>query len=637
MNEKDVINWVVFDAEANGLHPDKFYCVSYEDHLGESKTLTEYDEIREFFTKYDYYVGHNIRRWDLPHLERVVEIDVAGKVIDTLAIAWYLDPKRKKNGLDDFAPELGLEKPKIHSWHNQELKDYIHRCEQDVKINIALWRQQYTHLFEIYEDRSEVFRFLGYLDFKMRSAALAEESGWKLDLDLCESELDRLSTLKEEKFSELQAAMPKVPVYKTFKKPKVFKKADGSISALGQVWIERLRDLGLPEDYEEEVEEISGYNEPNPNSHQQIKNWLYDLGWKPQTFKYVRDKTSGEIKEIPQVNKTKQEGGGVCESVQKLYEKEPSLELLDGYSILSHRISILNGFLKNVDEDGYLVAAVSGLTNTLRFKHTVIVNLPKIDTPYSENLRRCLIAPDDTQELCGSDMAGIEDRLKQHYLYPYDPDYVAQLQDEDYDAHLDIAVLGGLMTESEAEQYKSGTGAPKLKTIRGIAKNANYACQYGAGASRIAITAGIGMDEAKQLHKTYWEKNWAIKACAEDQVVKTVNDQKWLYNPISGFWYSLRTEKDRFSTLVQGSAVYCFDIWVSHVLADRPQITGQFHDEIILTVDKGHAYFDEETHKYYGPLVDWLKECIAQTNDFLELNVLLDIDVQVGDNYADIH
>ena len=119
----------------------------------------------------------------------------------------------------------------------------------------------------------------------------------------------------------------------------------------------------------------------------------------------------------------------------------------------------------------------------------------------------------------------------------------------------------------------------------------------------------------------------AIKAVAAEQKVKTVDEQMWLFNPISRFWYSLRFEKDIFSTLVQGSAVYVFDTWVSHILADRPQLTGQFHDEIILTVKKGKQ---EE-------IKEWLKDCIRQVNDFLKLNVKLDIDVQFGHRYSEIH
>lgn len=639
MDVKETIRYVVFDAEADGLTPSKFYCLSYHDYNGDKGTLTDYEDIRSFFKSYDFYIGHNIIRWDLPNLERVVGITVPKRVIDTLGVSWYLEPKSKKNGLDDYGDELGVQKPKIFSWYDQKLEDYIYRCQEDVEINIRLWRKQYTQLFEIYEDRDEIFRLLAYLSFKLQSAALAEVSKWKLDIDLCNKELSRLEELKEEKYIILQQSMPKVPIIKVKTRPKKLYRKDGSPTALGQAWYERLKEHGLPDDYDGEIKEVVDYQEGNPDSHVQKKDWLYSLGWVPQTFKYQRNKETGDIKEIPQINKTKQEGGGVCESVQKLYDKDPSLEHLDNYSILSHRISILKGFLRDVDEDGYLQAKVSGLTNTMRFKHAEIVNLPKPETPFGENLRACLISPEG-KELCGSDMSGLEDRLKQHYLYPYDPDYVSELQDDDYDSHLDIAVLGGLLTEAEAEAYKNGDHSKKA--VRSIAKNTNYCAQYGGGKKRISITAGVDDATASNLYEAYWKKNWAIRACSKDQIVKEVLNsneemQKWLYNPISGFWYSLRTEKDVFSTLVQGSAAYCFDTWVSHILADRPEITAQFHDEVVLTVDKGHSHFNKETHKWEGPIVDWLKDCIEETNEFLQLNVKLDIDVQFGHRYSEIH
>jgi DNA polymerase I-like protein with 3'-5' exonuclease and polymerase domains len=167
----------------------------------------------------------------------------------------------------------------------------------------------------------------------------------------------------------------------------------------------------------------------------------------------------------------------------------------------------------------------------------------------------------------------------------------------------------------------------KIKTIRSIAKNTNYAAQYGAGASRIAITANVSAHEAKNLHETYWKRNWAIKAVAEEQKVKEVDGQMWLKNPVNGFWYSLRTKKDIFSTLVQGTASYCFDIWLRFVLSKRPQVTGQFHDEFIIEVRKGNR---EKVTAY-------LRDAIRKTNEFLKLNRELDISIQFGDSYAEIH
>ena len=61
-----------------------------------------------------------------------------------------------------------------------------------------------------------------------------------------------------------------------------------------------------------------------------------------------------------------------------------------------------------------------------------------------------------------------------------------------------------------------------------------------------------------------------------------------MINPINGIAYSLRTEKDRFSTLCQGTGSYFFDCWVDNVIEKFKNkygyktLTGSFHDEIIL-------------------------------------------------------
>lgn len=223
------------------------------------------------------------------------------------------------------------------------------------------------------------------------------------------------------------------------------------MSVAGEEWFTFIADRGLSPDYDGVVDYIKDWKEPNPNSHDQIKSWLYSLGWEPSTFQYKRDKDTGDVRKIAQVAQDKTKGPGLCPSVKKLIAKEPKLELLNGLSILTHRISILNGFLENVDDKGYIKAEIQGLTNTLRFKHKTIVNLPGVQNPYGEDIRGCLICPDG-YELCGSDMSSLEDRLKQHYIWPYDPEYVKEMSKPDFDPHLDLALSANALTEAEVKE-----------------------------------------------------------------------------------------------------------------------------------------------------------------------------------------
>ena len=195
----------------------------------------------------------------------------------------------------------------------------------------------------------------------------------------------------------------------------------------------------------------------------------------------------------------------------------------------------------------------------------------------------------------------------------------------DFDPHLTVAGLAGMLTEKQIQEYKDGDKTNK--PVRDIAKNGNYACQYGAGVSRLMITCAIDRRAATKLYDAYWELNWAVKKVASVQVVKTVGDQMWLKNPINGFYYSLREMKDVFSTLVQGTASYVFDMWVKYILEKRPQLTGQFHDEIILCIKEG---FEEECRE----LVTY---AINKLNETIKLNRELGIDIQFNKSYGKIH
>ena len=617
------MSYLIFDIEGDGLHPTKIWCMSYYD--GEvSNTTTDYNTMRKLLTSYDYYIGHNIARWDIPHLERLLDITVKGSIIDTLVLSWALYPQRRKHGLEEFGVEYGIPKPKIEDWHNLTVEEYSHRCAEDDKINTRLWSELWSKLMVLYDNnRDAALRYIKYLEFKIDCARKQEEYGWKLDIDKTKELLSQLESEEQTKVSQLQDAMPLKRIFKQKSMPKRMYKADGSITKLGEAWLTILSNHNLPKDHQEPVEIEVGSEAGNPASSVQIKDWLFSLGWKPQTYKHVRE-DSGAIREIPQINLEPKDGGGICPSIQSLYSIEPSLELLEGLGIIQHRLSMLRGFLENVQDNGYVQARVAGLTNTLRFKHAILVNLPRADKAYGKEIRSLLCSPDG-YELCGSDMVSLEDRIKQHYIYPHDPEYVNKMSHDDYDPHLDLAVMAGLMTQEQSDNYKANEKG--LKPIRSIAKGGNYACQYGAFPKRLAITCAISIEQATILHEGYWKLNWAIKEVAKTQTIKDIDGEMWLLNPVNNFWYSLRTEKDIFSTLVQGTASYVFDTWVRYIIQDGAKVIAQFHDEVIIAAKEGYRDY----------IKSFLVSCIDKTNNQLKLNRELGIDVQFGENYSEIH
>ena len=598
----------VFDIEADGIDATKIHCM-----------IANGEEVNRFFfknlTSDDVLIGHNIIRYDIPTIERLLNIKIKAQLIDTLALSWYLFPTINRHGLAQWGERLKIEKPIITDWENLSLEEYLHRCKEDVKINTKLWGLQKSLLIKIYEgDYQPLVR---YLSFKMKMAMLQEESKWKLDVDKANTLLNELELKNQEAIDELSKVMPKVDKIAKRKRPKLPFKQDGNLSVSGERWKVLAEDNGFTIEYDHEIEEVVGQDEPNPTSSKQVKDWLFSLGWKPMTFNFVDDR------EIPQV-KTKD--GELCKSIKKLSDLHPEVLVLDSMAVVKHRIGLVKGLLKN-EQNGYVQACIQGLTNTLRFKHAVCVNLPSARKPYGLEIRGLLTAKTDNTELCGSDMCSLEDRVKQHYMWEHDEEYVLEMSKPGFDPHLDLALSAKAITEQEMQDYKDGKKTDAISLLRYNYKGGNYALQYGAGIKTLAKQLGITMKEAKVISEAYWERNWSVKAIADSMVTKEVEGSTWQYNPVSKLWYSLRSDKDKFSTLCQGTGTYLFDMWVGFILKEREQLTANFHDEIILEVKKGNR----------DKCVKLLENSIQKVNSMLKLNRELQVDVQFGNNYSEIH
>lgn len=541
--------------------------------------------------------------------------------------------------------------------------------------------QRVTEDEEIYLDRfigdkveDYVNRILTFLCFKMDCARLQEKTMWEVDVEYLQESEKELLEHTEKSAKELESVMPPVPKYASRKRPaKPFKK-NGDLSASGLKWQEMSKAVaeGKKDDYGnplfiqgvDEITELVELVPPNINSVQQVKDFLFSKGWVPQNFEYKRDKEAFENwiqskptegshrgswkewkdskpkdREVPQISVAGEGGKELCPSIVKLAEVTPEIKALENYSMVKHRLGTVQGFLKNLKRGKYLQARVNGFTNTLRVRHAEVVNLPAANKPFAEAIRGCLIAGKGKISL-GADMSGIEDRTKHHFMIPYDPEYVSKMMEDDYDPHLETAVASGTVTPLEAQGYKMKTLDKEMMLIikgkRAVGKTTNYASVYGAGAAKLALTADISLKEAEAAVKGYWELNWAVKAIAEDMtVIKCDRGFSWLLNPLNGHLYSLRSVKDVFSTLAQGTGSYLFDMWVDQILTKqeekwgRKSLTGSFHDEVIIVV-KDKPEVVEAMEKVVRDSIDVVSEKFM-------LRRKLGCDCQFGYRYSEIH
>ena len=574
--------------------------------------------MRTFFEQSDTLIGHNIIRFDIPVAEKVLGIKIKAKLVDTLALSWYVNHTKPKHGLETYGEYYNVKKPEVTDWVNLTQEEYAHRCKEDVKINSRLWRDLDIKLSKLYPNDQDKWQFIKYLSFKMECAAEQEALKWKVDIESAMVYLYVWEAKKELKIGELADAMPKQILTKVQQRPKVMYKKDGELSAHGEKFEELRKQYKQPDSVQSFVVK-TGERQGNPNSPEQVKEWLYSIGWVPRTFKFVRG-PDGVERQVPQVRKD----GELCPSVIKLTSEDPAVAILDGLSVLSHRIAVLKGIIE-CESGGYVQATIAGMTNTLRFKHAKpLVNLPSVEKPYGKEIRGLLTAPEG-YVLCGADMTSLEDTTKRHYMKPLDPNYVAEMSRDGFDPHLDLAKHAGIISQEDIDKHNSGEKS--LKDLRKNYKVVNYSATYGVGAAKLARETGMSKKEAQKLLDAFWSRNWSVQKVASTLRKRELFGGMWVQNPVSKFWHSLRSEKDRFSTLNQSTGVYCFDVWVKKCRDKDVKTVGQFHDEIIALVKEGKQIETAMNMNY----------SIEEVNRQLRLNVDLGVDAQFGKTYADIH
>ena len=107
------------------------------------------------------------------------------------------------------------------------------------------------------------------------------------------------------------------------------------------------------------------------------------------------------------------------------------------------------------------------------------------------------------------------------------------------------------------------------------------------------------------------------------------------WNPYSKMWYHLKTEKDSYSTLVQGSGSFLLDAWLKQIdnlkkeygVKENIKLCANVHDENL-------QEFKGVTEEFVLNIFD---EALKRVNKALKVEIPFGCDTQFGDNYAAIH
>lgn len=573
---------LAFDIETDGIFATKVHCIvaididTNEQYVYRSDKGNLYD-FAQLLGPDCTLIGHNILGYDIPTLERVMDLSFGEtKFVDTLVMSRLANPSRTGgHSLKNLSRGTEDEKTHYEDWSilTDEMVEY---CIQDVVATIGVYKRL---LDELKHFSSES------IDLEHQTQTIIQRQvrhGWLLDTFRC---YDLLAKLKERKF-ELEDEVHKrfKPKLKFVKEitPKI--KKDGSMSSVG---LKFLGDAWNSVGGRFSRLELVTFN---LGSRQQIGEYLQDFGWKPKNL----TPTGQPI---------------VDESVLKGIDI-PEAQLIAEYLLVQKRIAQVDSWLSAVDErDGRVHGYVNSngaVTGRMTHSSPNVAQVPAVYSPYGEDCRSCWIVKKG-YKLVGCDASGLELRMLAHYMN--DPDYTNEV------LHGDI---------HSTNQRSAGL------TTRDQAKTFIYAFLYGAGDAKIGSIVGGTAKHGARLKAKFLDNTPSLQRL-RDQV--SVASGRGYLRGLDGRRLMIRSEHSALNTLLQSAgaivmkkALIILDEYAKIWGIDY-EFVGNIHDEFQVEVR------EDQANKFGSLAVASIQAAGKQ----LGLRCDLDGEYKVGNNWAETH
>jgi DNA polymerase I len=583
---------LVFDLETDGLLDTVttiFCCGIYNIDTNESKVLTNEKEILDVLNKATVLIGHNIFGYDLIVLKKLFNFDYQNKTcIDTKLMAQLIYPDRHKGySLNALSIDL-LGDSKLESPMFDKLTDeMIIYCKQDTELTYKLFDFMSDKLTEFDKAFKMEFKFAKYMSYQVHN-------GFRLDVKATEKLYEDLNTKYIEQKSKLMRIMPPVRDYTLYNK----KKAEGKVLDINKNSF--TYESGK---YGKIREHIFKDDEPNPNSRQQIINFLKErYEWEPSEF---------TEKNTPKIDETILNGLDYPEA--KAFAELFTLSKKMGM-IKNERGGWLN-FIRGDRVHGQINTIGA---NTARCTHS------KPNMSQCDKAMRQVWIPTEDWKLIDMDCSGLELRLLAHYLFPYDAGNYADIV-LNGDVHTYNKEIVGLNERNSAKTFiyalVYGAGNKKLGTVMAEDSNKN-------NLSDIQLLTSGKKARNKVINDVIGYEELMVD-------IQTVIKQRKFLKSIDGRKLYPRSDYSALNLLIQSAgAIICktwtvntCDLIISKIGFDNWGLCANVHDEIVI-----------EAHP---SVVDIIKECgkeaIKLTKEQLNVKIELDIDTHVGDNWAEVH
>jgi DNA polymerase I len=572
----------VLDIEANGLTPDKVWCIVVRE-IGHDDSLTwSGDRLKDFIPwlqKQDEceLIGHNLIGYDIPVLERLLNVDFSKcKITDTLVMSRLANPSREGgHSLDNWGTILNCPKGDHNVWDVFSF-DMLEYCIQDVRVNALVYERLLLQLKDFKPESID-------LEHQVQNIISKQiKTGWLLDQEKSYNLLARLKEKKNDLEDEVHQVFKPLPTFIKEITPKV--KKDGTLSVVG------LKFLG--EQWQLAVAPFSRIDFPvfNLGSRQQIGKHLQYYGWKPTKF----TETGQAI---------------VDEAVLSTVKGIPEAALIAEYLMLQKRVAQVQSWLEAVQDNGRVHGYVNSngaVTGRMTHSSPNMGQIPAVYSPYGRECRDVWIVPEG-YKLVGMDASGLELRMLAHYM-----------NDEGYTNEI---LTGDIHT---ANQLASG-----LET-RDQAKTFIYAFLYGAGDAKIGSIVGGTRQDGKRLKEKFLRNTPSLGKLRER--VSLAAGRGYVYG-LDGRRVYVRSEHAALNTLLQSAGAIvmkkalCLLNEYAILWGIDYNFIGNIHDEIQTEVRAEKA-------QVFGGLAT---SCIEAAGLHFKLNCPLAGDFKVGNSWADTH
>ena len=328
----------------------------------------------------------------------------------------------------------------------------------------------------------------------------------------------------------------------------------------------------------------------NPASRKQIGERLIQKGWKPQQFT-----PTGQ----PKVDESTLEDCDI-----------PEAQILARYFMLQKRTAMIDSWLKSCGEEDRVhcqYRTLGAITNRMSCINPNLQQIPSLRKPFGLECRQ-MWKSDYGNVLIDTDAAGLELRVLAHYMD--DADYTAEILDGDI--HTANQNMAGLDTRDQAKTFI-------------------YALLYGAGDAKIGSVVNGTAKDGKALRERFLSNLPSFSRLREAVVHKGTTEGR--LRAIDGRQLVVRHPHASINTLIQGSSAVLMKKWFMNTAATMKarktgaKLVAMVHDEMVIECGKESV----------DSVSDCVKIAISQVNQEYNLRCKLDCDVQIGNNWSEIH